>query len=148
VIVRGLHLKTVQSAFHTVALVAGERRMNDKSQAQEVLQNYCERNECIANVLSDFELSPTARMVGASLGLAVDLDRLRLNASTNPQIGQSTFVVMNGYLRERATLLGLPVAIVFKSCDALIRRRRLRLFVDCDGQRGFVLTRGARRRPA
>lgn len=100
-----------------------------KSQAQQTLQNYRDRDEWIAGVLCDLELSPTARMVGASLGLAVDFDCW-------PCIEMSA---IGGHLREFAARLGLPVAIVAKACNALVRRGRLQIWMGCDGHRGFEL---------
>jgi hypothetical protein len=73
------------------------------------------RDEWISGVLSDFELSPTARMVGAYLGLAVDLNNWPSIPST----------AIGPQLRTIVARLGLPVRIVAMACNALARRGRL-----------------------
>jgi hypothetical protein len=98
------------------------------AQAQETL-HYRDRDKWITDVLSDLELSPTARMVGARLGLAVDFDCW-------PCIEMSA---IGGHLGELAAQLGLPLPIVAKACNALVRRGWLQIWMGCDGQRGLEL---------
>lgn len=88
------------------------------------------RDEWLVGVLCDLELSPAARMVGAYLGLVVDLD----NWPTVP------LSAIGGHLRVVATRLGLPLAIVAKAVNALVARGWLRPWIGKGGHlRGFDL---------
>jgi hypothetical protein len=92
------------------------------------------RDEWIVGVLCDLELSPAARMVGAYLGSAIDLE--------GPCIDLSD---IGGHLRVVATRLGLPLPIVAKSCNALVRRGWLRFWIGEGGHlRGFDISTGGR----
>lgn len=88
------------------------------------------RDEWIVGVLSDLELSPTARMVGAYLGLAVDLDDW-------PSIPLSGIGGLS--------TLGLPAAIITKACNALEARGWLFIRTRCGRLHRFDLTDCLRR---
>jgi len=88
----------------------------DNDDLTATLQGYCYRDDWIAGVLSDVELSPTARMVGAYLGLAVDLNHW-------PSI---PFAAVGASCRILASRLGLPIPVAIKACDALMERDWLR----------------------
>jgi hypothetical protein len=68
------------------------------------------RDEWISDVLSDLELSPIARLVGAYLGLAVNIESW---PCTEPAASRP---------RTIASRLGLPPPIAAKACNALMRR--------------------------
>jgi hypothetical protein len=108
--------------------------MRAQQLSKERQENLETRDEWLDGVLSDVELSPTARMVGAYLGLGVDLE----NWPSVP------LAVIGRQLRTIASRLGLPIAIVAKACNALTARGWLRGIVRDGRLHRFDLDGGGR----